>query len=69
MMKTKCLLAVGGLSCPVTVIDSAFVQATAFTYPGKLSAGGVAANSHYDLQFTIPDVTNSPQSTCRIPSP
>jgi len=69
MMKTKCLLAVGALSGPVTVIDSAFVQATAFTYPEKLSAGGVSANSNCDLQSTVPDATNSPQSTYRIRSP
>jgi hypothetical protein len=43
-----------------TAIDSAFAQGTAFTYQGKLSAGGAPANGTYDLQFTILDGTNIP---------
>jgi trimeric autotransporter adhesin len=38
----------------------AFAQGTAFTYQGRLNAGGNAANGLYDLQFTVFDSTNLP---------
>src|SRR2546425_6218501 len=32
-----------------------FAQTTSFTYQGKLTDGGTAANGNYDLQFTLWD--------------
>src|SRR5438132_13630734 len=34
---------------------SAFAQATGFTYQGRLTDGGTAANGNYDLQFQLFD--------------
>ncbi len=39
---------------------SAFAQATAFTYQGRLNDGGNPAAGIYDLRFTIYDSTNNP---------
>jgi len=30
-----------------------FAQTTSFTYQGRLTDGGTAANGNYDLQFTL----------------
>src|SRR5437763_15457957 len=35
--------------------STAFAQTTSFTYQGRLTDGGTAANGNYDLQFAIFD--------------
>src|SRR5947207_3099584 len=46
---------------------SAFAQTTSFTYQGRLTDGGTAANGNYDFQFTLWDAlsggTQQPQPT------
>src|SRR5947207_4993748 len=46
-------------------VGSAFAQTTSFTYQGRLTDGGTAANGNYDLQFTLWDAlsggTQQPQ--------
>src|ERR1039458_7655778 len=39
--------------------STAHAQATAFTYNGRLSAGGSPANGSYDLQFTLYNATTN----------
>jgi len=33
--------------------NSAFAQGSSFTYQGRLTDGGTAANGNYDLQFAL----------------
>jgi hypothetical protein len=58
-MKTKQLiLTVALLTCLSTLnlqLSTAFAQATAFTYQGKLAEGGTPANGRYDLRFILYD--------------
>ena len=35
--------------------STAFAQTTSFTYQGRLTDGGTAANGNYDLQFALFD--------------
>ena len=37
---------------------AALAQTTSFTYQGRLTDGGTAANGNYDLQFTLWDNAN-----------
>ena len=41
------------ICCLFTLVNSALSQGTAFTYQGRLGAGGVPANGSYDLTFTL----------------
>ena len=43
----------------LTTAVSALAQTTAFTYQGRLNAGGAPANGVYDLQFTVHDAEAS----------
>src|SRR2546422_10002201 len=64
MMNTKSCAAAILASIPKTPLllalvlilnASAFAQATGFTYQGRLTDGGTAANGNYDLQFQLFD--------------
>jgi hypothetical protein len=37
------------------MVTTAQAQTTSFTYQGRLTDGGTAANGNYDLQFTLFD--------------
>src|SRR5437764_14387392 len=41
------------------VANSAFAQGSSFTYQGRLTDGGTAANGLYDLQFALFDSATS----------
>src|ERR1700687_3569972 len=47
------ILALGAILMVASVYGAA--QTTSFTYQGRLTDGGNAANSNYDLQFTLFD--------------
>src|SRR5215467_6517862 len=51
-MKTRLFLPMAFLLLGMT---QAWAQTTAFTYQGKLAAGGSPANGSYDLQFALFD--------------
>ena len=59
-MRTK-LLDKNSLAVAATVLafllaaTSAFAQTSGFTYQGRLTDGGAAANGNYDLQFAVFD--------------
>src|SRR5437868_1744111 len=38
--------------------SAAFAQTTSFTYQGRLTDGGTAANGNYDLQFVLFDASS-----------
>lgn len=55
-MKSKTLLRFGLILCFLfTAVSLTFAQGTAFTYQGRLSAGGGPANGSYDLTFALFD--------------
>ena len=56
-MKIRILLTVILLLVGVTHV---WAQQTAFTYQGKLTDGGIAANGNYDLQFALFDAADGP---------
>src|SRR6266446_8767877 len=53
-MKTKAFIVALGLICVCVPRMQAEIS-TAFTYQGRLNAGGSPANGIYDLRFTIYD--------------
>jgi hypothetical protein len=56
-MKTNCItaLALSGQLLFSSQLLTCFAQGTAFTYQGRLSENGAAANGIYDLRFVIYD--------------
>lgn len=52
-MKSKLPLALGLILLHSSSVVTAYAQGTAFTYQGRLNAGGAPANGHYDLGFAV----------------
>jgi len=52
-MNTKSLLALGFIILQTSVCLRVGAQGTAFTYQGRLNAGGSVASGNYDLMFTL----------------
>ena len=52
-MKKKLILFLALVGAINLQLSSALAQGTAFTYQGRLNAGGNPANGLYDLQFTL----------------
>src|SRR5258708_21503177 len=53
-MKTRSMWVAAALLCVAfNFINGAFAQGTAFTYQGRLNAGGNPANGNYDLSFSL----------------
>ena len=44
----------------ISSANAIFAQNTAFTYQGKLSDGGTAADGAYDMQFILCDAAGNP---------
>src|SRR5438128_10139894 len=44
--------------CLFAGASTTFTQTTSFTYQGRLTDGGTAANGNYDLQFTLFDASS-----------